>query len=136
MRAGMYPSNKKTEIDEAKIKNILNRDIFKFLQNENVSMLNEDGLILYKKHCKNPKVFIFLDPPYLFSCNQLYKNAETKIYEFLFNNDIRKENALITLCLENNWIIKLLFKDFNIITYDKKYEVSKNETTHMIVTNK
>jgi 16S rRNA G966 N2-methylase RsmD len=135
MRAGMYPSNGKTEINETKVKNILNREIFKFLQNENVTILNEDGLLFYKKNCSNRKSFIFLDPPYLFSCNQFYKSTNTQIYEYLFNRDIRKENAVITLCLENNWIIKLLFKDFKIIIYDKKYELSKNNTTHMIVTN-
>jgi site-specific DNA-adenine methylase len=83
MRAGLYPLNKKTEIDENKIKKILDRYIFKFLQNENVTILNEDGLLLYTKNFNNPKVFIFLDPPYLFSCNQFYKSSETKIYDIM-----------------------------------------------------
>ena len=44
-------------------------------------------------------------------------------------------DAYIVLCLEDNWIIKLLFKDYIKAEYNKKYEMSKKKTTHLIITN-
>jgi len=59
------------------------------------------------------------------------------IYEYLCNNDIKKQKAKIYLILENIWIIQLLFKKNNkLLIYDKKYETSQKKTNHVIICNK
>ena len=67
----------------------------------------------------------------------VYIRIHQEIYEYLFNNNIKNENAKIILCLEYSWLIKLLFKDNTHILYDKKYEIGKKrKTIHTIITNK
>lgn len=107
-----------------------------FVRNEDVIFKNDDAIKIYDEYKGNKKVLIFIDPPYLSSENSWYKSPTTNIYEKLFENDIKKEKALIVLCLENNWIIKLLFKNKKSITYEKKYETTKKKTEHIIILNK
>ena len=61
------------------------------------------------------------------SCNDMYNHKGINIYEFLYNNPISKEKSKIYLCLENMWIIKLLFQKYKFIEYDKRYEMSKKK---------
>ena len=114
----------------------LNAPILEFIRTAKITFLNKDALEIYNEYKMNSKAFIFLDPPYLLSSNSFYKDPTANIYEYLFDNDIRKNKALVILCLENNWIIKLLFKGCKYITYVKKYEVSKKITEHIIIINK
>jgi len=131
---GLFPIDNRTV---PKTINLIDCPIVNFLRTENVTFSCGDGLEFYKSHCDNKNTMIFLDPPYLDSCNTMYSdNCNTNIYDYLFKNSIRKNKAYIVLCLENNWIIKLLFKNYKIHTYDKRYELSKKKTSHMIATNK
>lgn len=132
IRAGLFPLDyKHKNID------LINCPIVKFLQTENIEFTNEDAIICYNKHVNDKSNLIFIDPPYLQSCNDMYTNRQnTNIYEYLFNNNIKNAKAQIILCLENNWIIKLLFKKHTQITYPKTYEMSKKLTEHVIITNK
>ena len=66
----------------------------------------------------------------------MYLDTQVNIYEYLSNNTIDKMKATILLCLEDNWIIKLLFNKFIKSSYNKQYEVSKKKTTHLIISNK
>jgi hypothetical protein len=76
-----------------------------------------------------------MDPPYINTCNDNYNNADLNIYEYIYNNDIKKYKSSIICCLENIWMIKLLFKNNNISDpYDKQYQGSKKNTTHIIIT--
>ena len=134
IRAGLYPINKTFTIDSWKT--FLNAPIIDFIRNAKITFLNKNALEVYEEYKGNKKALIFLDPPYLASENSFYKDPTVNIYEYLFNNDIKKEKALILLCLENNWIIKLLFKGKKNITYDKKYEASKKKTEHILILNK
>jgi len=77
-----------------------------------------------------------MDPPYISTCNDFYYDHSMNIYEYLYNNKITNEKAKIYLILENIWIIKLLFQhNFILFEYDKKYESSKKQTTHIIISN-
>ena len=55
------------------------------------------------------------------SCNSYYSDAKVNIYQYLYFNKINDMQALILLCLENIWIIELLFKDNIKHEYEKKY---------------
>ncbi len=134
IRPGLYPINKKFNIDSWKA--FLNAPIIDFVRNAKITFLNKDAIEVYNEYKSNEKALIFLDPPYLISNNSWYNDPKINIYEYLFENDIIKEKALIILCLENNWVIKLLFKDKKSITYDKKYQTSKKDTEHIIILNK
>lgn len=110
--------------------------ILDFIRNEEVTLLNEDAINIYNQYKNDANNFIFLDPPYLSVNNDFYLNASINIYEYLFNNSIKNENALIVLCLNNIWIIKLLFKDCLSTTYEKKYETTHKKVEHIIIVNK
>ena len=78
-----------------------------------------------------------MDPPYLSSFNTLYNSPDVNIYTYLYNNQIINEKAKIYLILENMWIIKLLFQKYKKLdVYEKLYQNTKRQTTHIIVVNK
>jgi len=134
IRPGLFPSEKRPiKID--RFDKILNCPIINFLRTENIIFSCSDWFDIYDKY-KIKNSLIFFDPPYLSSCNDYYFNKSINIYEYLFNNDIDNENCFISLCLENIWIIKFLFKDKQIIEYEKKYmNHNKKKTTHIIIKN-
>lgn len=111
------------------------KPIIKFLRTENIETRTMDGLILIKENINNDKYLFLIDPPYISVCNDFYKSKYTNIYEFFSYNDMKLMNSKIVFILEDNWIIKLLFKNYNIISYLKKYETSKKITTHIIINN-
>lgn len=132
IRPGLFPTGK-----TMKFTTIKNYPIYNFFINEDITFLNNDALDVYNEYKNKDDVLIFLDPPYLGLCNDFYLNTDINIYEYLFNNNISKEKAKIYLILENNWIIKLLFKNNNILLeYDKKYQTTKKNTSHIIIYNK
>jgi len=131
---GLFPSinenfRKRTHL-------FINAPVIDFLRNANIEFYNKSGLDIYKEYCNKPENLIFLDPPYLLTCNSLYENPIMDIYEYLVDNDIENNKALIVLCLENNFIIKLLFKKYNSLTYQKRYENNHKKTEHVIILNK
>jgi len=134
MRPGLYPSIKK--VGDKIFDSFKDAPILEFLQTANIKIYNKDAIEIYNEYKSNPKALIFLDPPYMQSCNTFYNNPTTNIYEYLFDNDIDNEKAKIILCLENIWIVKLLFKNKKSIIYDKKYEITKKKTEHIIIYNK
>lgn len=134
IRPGLYPT--KRGVGDDYFNNMLKCPMIEFMRNEKIILSNEPGLVKYDEFKTNKKALIFIDPPYLQSCNDFYLNKDVNIYEYLFDNDINKEKAKIILCLENTWIIKLLFKGKYNVVYDKKYELSKKKTSHIVITNK
>lgn len=128
---GMYPLNKKF-----KTAGLEKVPIIDFLKNENIEFLNIDGLDLTKKYIDSSNAFIFLDPPYMMSYNGLYNKAEGNIYEYLNSINLNNYKSFMMLMLENNWICKLMFKDYNIIEYSKEYQITKKKTTHFILINR
>lgn len=109
--------------------------IVNFLRSEKVIITSIDGCELLQKYINNKNCFIFLDPPYLMSCNDFYLSPTVNIYEFMCINDIDLYNCKFITVLEDNWIIKLLFKNKIIIEYDKLYQTSKKKTKHLLIKN-
>lgn len=134
IRPALYPSNKNFTIET--IKSFINAPIIQFLKNADIEFRNDDAIKVYDEYKSNKHALLFLDPPYLISNNSWYKCPCIGIYEYLMENIITKEKATILLCLESNWIIKLLFKNLKSIIYDKTYETTKKKTEHIIIINK
>jgi len=135
IRAGLFPNDGK-EIPMIKsIHKFKECSIIKFIQNEDIEFKNIDAIDLIEQN-NNEYSLIFLDPPYLNSCNTLYKCPTINIYEYLNKNKIHNMHATIILCLEDMWIIRLLFSENNFSdTYDKQYQMGKKKTNHIIITN-
>jgi len=106
-----------------------------FLSTEKIEVLNMDAIDLFEKYKNDDKCIIFFDPPYLSSCNDFYKCPSVKVYEYLNKNNIKDFKSKIILCLEDMWIIRLLFKEYAFISYSKKYETTHKTTTHCIIKN-
>jgi hypothetical protein len=131
LRAGLFPTTKKI------LKNfnyMFTCPIINFLRTENIIFKNIDGIEILKEY-NNKESFIFIDPPYLKECNDFYKDTKCNIYEYLYNNNIKGFESKIILCLSENWIIKLLFKDDIKNTYSKLYQASKKNINHLIISN-
>ena len=132
IRAGLFPINKKIITTFNSLKEC---PIIKFLRSEEIIFHNKDGVEIINEYKNNDHNFIFLDPPYLISCNDFYANTKVNVYEYLYGNQINNMKALIILCLESNWIIKLLFNNQVKKEYSKLYQLSKKKTTHLIISN-
>ena len=108
---------------------------FEFIKTANITFMNNDWYDVFKEYSNDEKAFIIFDPPYLLSHNMFYQNYKTNLYEFFCNNNIKQFKAKLILILENNWIIKLLFKNEKSFIYDKEYQVSRKKTNHIIISN-
>ena len=96
----------------------------------------DDAIKVYEQYKNNKKCMIIMDPPYISTTNDFYLDHNMNIYEYLCNNNITKEKAKIYLILENIWIIKLLFQNnYILFEYDKQFQMSKKQTTHIIISN-
>ena len=110
--------------------------IIHFLRTENVILRTENALNILNDYTNNENVLIFLDPPYILQDNTKYEHKGTNIYEHLFYNKIINMSAHVLLCIEYNWIVKIIFP-YEQNTYLKRYKAQKNrETTHAIISNR
>ena len=114
--------------------NLSNCNIVNFYKNEQIEFTTTDGIEIIKKY-NNSKSLIFIDPPYLNSCNSFYNESNVNVYEYFFYNKINTFESKILLCLEKNWIIELLFNNFIKSEYNKKYQPSKKNTMHLLISN-
>lgn len=134
IRPGLFPSIK-LNIFNTKLK-LKETPIYNFYNNNDIEFYNKDWFEIYNEYRNNKECLFLFDPPYLSTCNDFYMNATVNIYEYILYNDIRKENAKIYFILEKMWIISLLFKDYNIIEYDKRYLGHKKKNVkHIIIRN-
>lgn len=130
LRPGCYPVEN-LELKIMKFRPIGTEKIIQFMQQEKVILMCSDGSDVIIKYNSNESA-IFLDPPYLMACNDFYADSSVFIYEYLITHHVQKKN--IYLILEYNWLIKLFFKDFKTILYDKKYNgLSKKNVKHSII---
>ena len=135
MRQGLCPLFERTK--ELKPFKFSTFPIYNFIKNEDITFLNNDALNVINDYKDNKENLLLLDPPYIATCNDFYINSNMNIYEHLYNNNINNFICHIYLILENIWINKLLFNSNYISdSYDKKYEVSKKKTTHIIISKK
>ena len=132
IRPGFFPLNYHDKMH--RFDYMLDCPIVSFLRNEKIILFNGDGISIIKTY-NRPDKFIFLDPPYLTMNNDFYYDHNTNVYEYLAKHKITTMKAQVMLCLSDNWIVRLLFSDDIKKTYEKKYEVSKNTVTHLIITN-
>lgn len=130
IRPGLFPINFKG----CDFKYMLECPIVKFLQTEDVIITNNSISEIDNEYNKN-NIFVFIDPPYLSLNNDWYSETGVNIYEYFFNNNINKFDCKILLILNDNWIIKLLFKDYIKTTYGKTYETTKKKINHLVITN-
>ena len=136
IRPGLFPNDKYDNNNFMSLEKMKDLAILNFIKNEDILFRSDDANAVYKEFKGNSKALIFLDPPYLLSNNNWYKCPNVNIYEYFVDNDIVNEKAQIVLCLENIWIIKLLFKNKKNIIYEKVYQTTKKKTEHIIILNK
>jgi len=128
-KAGAYKECKFQDFTKQQYK------FFEFIKTANITFMNNDWYDVFKEYSNDVKALFIIDPPYLLSFNMFYQDFNTNVYEFFSNNNIKHFKAKLIFILENNWIIKILFKDEKTFIYDKKYQISKKETSHIIISN-
>jgi len=135
-RIGLFDEGRSISKSDYKPTKLL-LEFVEFIKLPNVFITNDDWSISYNKFKDDDKSIILLDPPYIASCNTMYGSYSVNIYEYIYENNIKNNIGNIYLILENIWIIKLLFKENNILVeYYKKYEMSKKNTSHILISNK
>ena len=128
-RKGVYPLKTINNFDKMRTCPVIN-----FLKTEKIIFTNNTITKIDEIYNK-PNFFIFMDPPYIANFSNLYKNEDMNIYEYLHNNKINDFKAIIMLVLQDMWIIRLLFNNNIKESYEKKYEISKKKTNHLIIDN-
>lgn len=125
IRPGIYPNDRKVNAMNDRC------PIINFLRTENITLSCDSGLTIIKNN--NIKTsLIFLDPPYLSLNNDFYDNSDANIYEWLYLNKHTLINSYI--CINDVWINRLLFRDCNILEYDKMYQTTKKKNQkHLLI---
>lgn len=115
-------------------------DVISHLQSTTIENMDFESFM--KKHVPQSGDFIFLDPPYdttfsNYDNNNFTKNDQIRLRDFLCDTE-----ANWMMVIKNTPFIYSIYeeKGFNIMTYDKKYQVSfKNrndkDVEHLIITN-
>lgn len=136
IRPGLYNDKRVSTKNDFEIsKECLN--FMEFLRCPNVFITCDDWSIIFNEHKNNEHSIIILDPPYIGSCNDFYKNDDCSIYEYFLKDEIKQSKAYIFIWLNQNWIIKLLFRHWYFLhEYDKTYGMTKRKTLHTIISNK
>lgn len=109
--------------------------IIKFLREEDVIIRLGNGEDLVVEYENNPNVLFFIDPPYLFSCNSLYTNKTTNVYEYFATKKLNNFKSKIVYVIEYTWIIRAIYPDNIKLTYGKHYEMKHKNTLHAIISN-
>lgn len=133
-RKGFYPMDRKAKKE---FKPSITQELFiKFINAPYVFITCGDWFEVFDKHSNNPKSLIIFDPPYINTCNDFYLEKTLNVYQYFYDNKIETFKSHIYLILEDMWMIRLLFNNNKILKkYDKKYELSKKKTSHIIIKN-
>ena len=146
LRAGMMPVGQDLKRFD-KVFKFSDYPIFEFLQNANIEFHNTNANEIIEMY-DNKTSFVFLDPPYLGSCNNFYKRSDSidleECYIHLINKGLKNYKSKIIICHEYSWIFKLLFNEYIDETkkYGKRYETNlgskfkpKEPTYHICIKN-
>jgi len=133
---GLYPLIKLDKQNKLNKLNFEDIPIINFIRNEKIKFYNIDALDIFNKYHNNKEALIILDPPYLLTNNSFYMNPQFKIYEYFYKNIDTIYNAGVVLLLEHNWIMDMLFKNYNKLSYDKIYQTTKKNTKETIFYNR
>ena len=101
----------------------------------NITLSCDEATNIIEKYKNDEDALIFMDPPYMLEYNKMYHDSRVNIYEYLYNNQISTYKAKTVLCLNDNWIIRLLFNTHIKESYKKLYQQSKKANTHIVITN-
>lgn len=146
LRVGIFPTPDTLKTFQKEFK-FSNYPIFEFLRTANIEIHNTDGDSIINLYNKSDS-FIFLDPPYMASCNNFYKrgaDSDLKMcYYPLYKRGLKNYSAKIILCHELNWMFEVLFEEYidKNKQYDKRYEnnlggnySNKPATKHVCIKN-
>lgn len=146
LREGMMPTGRDLPRLKKEFK-FSDYPIFYFLRDADIELHNDDANRIINKY-DNSNAFIFLDPPYLGSCNNFYARGADKelenAYLPLYEKGLKNYNCKILLCHELNWFFRLMFKEYinEDEKYSKRYEINlgsnykrKNDTNHICIKN-
>ena len=106
---------------------------------DNARKTNMDYKIVLEEYKPNENVFIFLDPPYLFSDNSGYEPQQNEqdmthmisyIYEYL-----QTCKCKVMLIINKLEILEWIFEEFIKGSYERIYQISKKKMGHLIITN-
>ena len=134
IRAGLYPI--RDTAYKKKMYDFNDLPIIKFLRTENVDIRRGDGTDIVKRYQDDVNCLLLVDPPYIMSCNLFYTSKETNTYEYCVDVGLGNMKSMVVLVLEDNWIIRLMFKEFIKNSYAKTYMSKHKKTTHIIISNK
>lgn len=134
IRAGLYPVSRGDITKKTYDFNDL--PIVKFLRTEDVEIRCGDGGDIVKQYQDNVNCLLLIDPPYIMSCNCFYTNEETNVYEYFVDVGLGNMKSMVVLVLEDNWIIRMMFKDCIKNSYAKTYQAKHKKTNHIIISNK
>ena len=121
-----------------KLNYIKNDKIISKLENTDIFSLDFEEFFTKTSPSKND--FIFLDPPYDTTFSTYSNNVFSNEDHIRLSNFCKKTKSNFMLVIKNTEFIYNLYKDFNIISFDKKYAVSfKNrndkDVKHLLITN-
>ena len=141
-----YENNKEVIAEKSKIYREINKEKIKetqkLYQANNREKINEMMRNYHNKKKKENKVEevneVVDELMEMQSCNSFYINPSLLIYEWIYNVDLQFKNSIFIFCLENTWIIKILFKKYKLLTsYNKKYQNhNKKQTIHAVYSSK
>jgi len=135
IRHGLYPLRDKKKVNPINYTNDL-RDFIDFIKKDNVILKSDCALNIIEKYKDDETTMIIIDPPYIDLDNCYYESGGMSggnIYEYLYNNNNFK--CKFVAILNKNWINSIIFKNFKLIEYEKKYETTKKKYIHCIYTN-
>jgi len=114
-----------------------NKNEIKILNSATIT--NKDYMEILKQYKDNENVFIFLDPPYLFSNNETYipQNTNSDNTRILIDTqDFMKTcKCKVMLVINKLDIITYLFKEFHKIDYIRIYQIGKKKSIHSVFCN-
>jgi len=145
MIAGFFPLRDFKSIFKNKL-DLSIAPIYDFLVNANIELHSIDANKIIDEN-DNEKTFIFLDPPYIASSNNFYSTDTDEnicnIYEKLVLYGLKNYKCKILIAHENNWLFKILFKEYVEKEKEKEYKKnyqntiggSKKKTFHICIKN-
>lgn len=129
IRPGVYPKNKKVPTYNQLSKNIKELNSF-FAQNE---YLCADYMVILETYKNDDQAFVFLDPPYYNSCNELYKHSEVD-FEWI-KNWCNSCKCKFIMVLNNDPKMLDMFHNFLRETYQVSYKITKKNFKHTLFSN-
>lgn len=94
---------------------------------------NEPYTVAFDKFRDDPTACIFLDPPYVSTCNDSYYKDESPqdMWEDIIDLFEHSRCGVLLAVKEDIWM-KIAFKNWQVQKYDKTYQISKKTVSHVL----